>query len=146
MIMITKILMICCKVISIIVKTTQSDFCLKYKLLMETLLPGIALDLKFISSSRTIRGKLNFNKYKKRYIIFKKLVTIRFVGYIGRTSSDGNNTQCTTFKKNVLIFLVFSTLCIGCCFYLIKFAWCNGWNVMLQVFLQKIYNAFGCIC
>ena len=57
--------------------------------------------LKFISSSGTIRGKPNFNKYNKRRIIFfkEKLLTPRFVRYIGRTSSGKNSTHCTTYLK-----------------------------------------------
>ena len=57
--------------------------------------------LKVISSSGTIRGKLNFNKYNKRRNTFfkEKLVTRRFVRYIGWTSSGKNNTQCTTYLK-----------------------------------------------
>ena len=37
-------------------------------------------NLKFISSSDTIRGKLNFNKYNKRLnIIFKEKLVTRFL-------------------------------------------------------------------
>ena len=56
----------------------------------------MALNLKFISSSGTIRSKFNFNKYNKRHNIFfeEKLVTQTFFCYIGK-----NNIQFTTYLK-----------------------------------------------
>ena len=51
-------------------------------------------NLKFISSSGTIRGKFIFNKCNKRCNIFfkEKHITRYFVRYMGRTSSGKNNT------------------------------------------------------